>query len=113
MKHTCQFISNRKPITDQSLDTIKVQLNEPTSFIGATNRNMGERLFTGAEMTQRQLCHQSQYGWQLTKAEKLEHTVQRAGNSTSSGVLSRWLSWSEPLSSSWTDLRVFLEVWLL
>jgi hypothetical protein len=43
---------------DQSMDTIKVKLDEPSSFIGVSYRNMGEGLLTGAEMIQRQLYHQ-------------------------------------------------------
>jgi hypothetical protein len=46
------------------MDTTKVKLGELRSFTGGTYRNMGEGLLTGAEMTQRQLYHQSplQYG---------------------------------------------------
>lgn len=41
---------------------------------------MGEGLFIGAEMTSRQLYHQSPlwHGQQLTKARNLEHTAQLA-----------------------------------
>lgn len=38
---------------------IKVQLGEPVSFIGVIYRNMGEGLLKGAEMSQRQVRHQS------------------------------------------------------
>ena len=41
------------------MDTIQVQLGEPMSFIGILHKNMGEKLLTGAEMTQKQLHHQS------------------------------------------------------
>ena len=56
-----KFVStlHKEPRTDQSAHTTKVLLGEPISFIGVTYRNMGEGLLTGAEMTQRQLHHQS------------------------------------------------------
>lgn len=40
-------------MTGQITDTTKVQLVEPMSFIGVTYRNVGEKLNTGAEVTQR------------------------------------------------------------
>lgn len=46
-------------MTDQGTDTIKVQVGEPMSFIGMPYRNLGEGLFTGREMTQRQLYHRA------------------------------------------------------
>ena len=45
------------------MDTVKVQLAEPVSFIGITYRSMGEGLLTRAEMTQRQLHHQGPSSW--------------------------------------------------
>ena len=39
--------------TDQNKNTTKVQLGEPMIFIGVTDRNIGEELLTGTEMTQR------------------------------------------------------------
>lgn len=59
MKHTCLVTSDKEPMKDQSMDATNVQLNGPMSFIGATYRNMGEELVTKAEMSQRQLFHQS------------------------------------------------------
>lgn len=46
-------------MTDWSMETTKVQLDEPMRFIGVTHRNMNEELHTGADMNQRYLCHQS------------------------------------------------------
>lgn len=51
--NTCT-LEDREPMPD----TTKVQI-KPMSFIEVTYRNMGEGLFTGEEMTQRQLLHQS------------------------------------------------------
>lgn len=45
--------------TDQSRDTAKVQLCEPVSFIWVTYSRVSEGLPTEADMTQRQLNHQS------------------------------------------------------
>jgi hypothetical protein len=47
------FTSDRDHKTDQSTDNIKIQLNEPMSFIGATYRNIGKGLGTETEATQR------------------------------------------------------------
>lgn len=46
-------------MADQNMDTTKVQLDEPMSFIGFTYRSMGEGLLTGTEMTQKELNYQS------------------------------------------------------
>jgi hypothetical protein len=62
---------NRDPTTDQSTNTTKVQLGEPMSFIGVASRNMGERLLTGAEMTQRQLHHSVTHSRVHDKPQKL------------------------------------------
>ena len=64
-------------MTDQSMDTNKVQLREPLGFIGFIYRSKGEGSLTEAKMTQRYLHHQSQHphGGQLTKAENLKHTA--------------------------------------
>lgn len=53
---------------DQSME-----LGELMSFIGDTYRDMSEELFIGAEMTQRQLHHQSPppHGCQFTKLEHM------------------------------------------
>lgn len=62
IQHTYLFTPDREPMTDQNTDATKVQLGEPMNCIGVTGiyyRNVGESLFTGAEMTQRQLPHQS------------------------------------------------------
>lgn len=53
-------------------------------FARVTYRNMGEGLLTGAEMTQRWLCHQSlsQPEWWLIKSGNAKHTLRPAGSST-------------------------------
>lgn len=50
--HPRQEMGHSKNIT-------KVQLGELIIFIGATYRHIAEGLFTGAEMAQRQMNHQS------------------------------------------------------
>lgn len=57
--------------------------------VGITHRSIGERSFTGAEMTQRQLIAKSpdKHGWQVTKAGILELTVQLVGNSTGERIV--------------------------
>lgn len=57
-EHTDLLTPDGKPMIDQSTDTTKVQLGEPTGFTGVTYRNTGEGSLTGAEMTQRLLYHQ-------------------------------------------------------
>lgn len=49
----------QEPMTDQSIDTTKTQLDELMSFIGVTYRSMAEGLLAGAEMTQTQHHHQN------------------------------------------------------
>lgn len=68
--------------THQSKDTVKVQVGEPNSFIWVTHSSMGEGLFTGEGMTQRQLQHQSPH-WhgRSQKLENLEHTEKSASSS--------------------------------
>jgi hypothetical protein len=104
--YTCLLAHSRESMTEQRMDTTKVQFSEPVSFIRVIYRNMDEGLLTGVEMTQRQLHHQSQpqHGWQLTKTGNQEPTAQPAGWLES--ALSRCLS-SKPLpvarlvSASW------------
>lgn len=50
-KLVLQLTPDREPMTEQCMNTTKVQFGEP-SFIGITYRNVGEGLLTGAEMTQ-------------------------------------------------------------
>ena len=59
MQHTQLPTADRNPIISQSMGTTEGQFGEPMSFIGVTFRIMGEGLFIGAEMTQRQLHHQT------------------------------------------------------
>lgn len=40
-------------MTDQNMDTTEVQCDEPMSFIGLIDRNMGEELLRATETTQR------------------------------------------------------------
>lgn len=49
------FSPDWESIADQSMEKAQVRFEEPMSFIGITFCNMGEGLFTGAEMTRRQL----------------------------------------------------------
>lgn len=49
---------DRELMTIQSM-VIKVHVGESVNFVGVTYKNMGEELLIGAEITQRQLCHQS------------------------------------------------------
>ena len=59
MQHTRQLTLEREPITDQNMNTTKVQLGEPMSFTGVTYRKRREEAFPGAGITQQQLYHQS------------------------------------------------------
>lgn len=96
---------------DQSTDTTKLQLGEPMNFLRITFRNIGERereVITGANMTQRQLPHESppQDRWQFTKpgTGSTLHNLNRLKS-----ALSSWpSSGSEPLSGSSTGLFLFL-----
>lgn len=58
-KHSCPLTSNRELMMDQSMDATKVQLRELVRFNWVTYGNMGEGLFTGEGVSQRQLHHQS------------------------------------------------------
>ena len=60
------LIPDSEPTTEQSMDTSKVQLGEPVSFIGVSHRITDEGLLTGAEMTQRQLSPQLTPAWVTT-----------------------------------------------
>lgn len=51
MKHTHLLTLDSKPTTDQSMKTTKVQLGEPGVLLVLLNRNTGEGLLTGEEMT--------------------------------------------------------------
>ena len=44
--------TNPRSRTDQNKNTTKDQLGDPMTFIGVTDRNIGDGLLTGAEMTQ-------------------------------------------------------------
>jgi hypothetical protein len=73
----CLFTLDSEPTTDQGMDSTTIQLGGPMSFIGATYRNMGEGLLTGAEITLGQPHHKSlpQRGWWLTRSENLRLTA--------------------------------------
>ena len=51
MQHTRLLKTGKKNVTDQNIDTIKVQRSEPIRFICVTYRSIGEGLLTPAEMT--------------------------------------------------------------
>lgn len=48
---------------DQSLDSTKERLGEPNSVIDVVHGNMGAKLLTGVEMTQRQLHQNPDQCW--------------------------------------------------
>lgn len=80
MQHTCPLSPDRKPTTDQSIDTTRVQLGEPMTFIEFTYRSIVEGLFTGTEMTKNNyIIKTHQHGGQPTKAKNLKHTAHPAG----------------------------------
>lgn len=54
----CLLTPDKEPLIDQSTDTAEVPFGEPRVFFRIAYRNLGERLLTGAEMTQRQLHYQ-------------------------------------------------------
>lgn len=51
------LIQDKEPTTDQSIHTAKVQLSEPSSFIGVTCRHKTDGLHTQRAITQRQMPH--------------------------------------------------------
>ena len=59
MQQTCRLTADRELTTAPSTDTTKVQFGELMHPIEITYRDMGDRLLRGAEVTQRQLNHQS------------------------------------------------------
>lgn len=76
VQHTGLLTSARDPMTDHSIYNTQVQFIKPVSFIGITQSNIYE-LYTGAELMQRQLHHQSSppHGWQFPEAGDPGHTV--------------------------------------
>ena len=48
----CLLILSRELTRDRSIETTKVQLDDPMSFVGVICRSVGEGLCTEAEMTQ-------------------------------------------------------------
>lgn len=100
---------DRELTTDLKYGRCKVQLGEPVGFIGVSYRNVGEGLRTGAQMTQRQLCHQvpPQHGWQLTTAGKSgAHCTACRQLSGLESAFSKWL-WPKPLLGNWSELSIF------
>jgi hypothetical protein len=59
---TTLLIFDIDPTTEYSIDTVKIQLGEPMSFIGVIYRNMGEEIYTGTHMILRQLHHKPHTG---------------------------------------------------
>lgn len=47
----CELMPGREQYTDQSADTTKLQLGNPSNFIWVTYRNMDEGLHIGAHIT--------------------------------------------------------------
>ena len=93
------FTLDKEPRTDQSAHTTEVLHGEPISFIGVTYRNMGEGLITGAEMTQRQLYHQSPHSvGDSSKSWEPRETAQPVDGST---------GWTVSFLSASVGLNVF------
>ena len=66
------LIPTRETTTDESTDTTKVKVDEPVSFMGVTyRRNMGEGLFTGAKMTQKNSCITKAYPITAESSQKV------------------------------------------
>lgn len=57
VQHASLLIPGRELMTDQSTDILQIQFSELMNFY----KNMGEGLLTGAEMSQRELHHQSPF----------------------------------------------------
>lgn len=84
-------------MTDHSIYNTQVQFIKPVSFIGITQSNINE-LFTGAEMRQRQLHHQSSpHDWQFTEAGDLGHTVSLLAMKQLETIPPEWLICFKPL----------------
>lgn len=86
-------------MTDQNMDTTEVQCDEPMSFIGLIDRNMGEELLRATETTQRtasprptQACVTAHKARNLSTAHPQLKRLESA--------LSWCLSWSKSLPGS-------------
>lgn len=75
-------------MAEQSVDTTKVQLGKPVSFIGVTSSSMGDRFLTGAEMTHHQAYSSLEPGTHYTGYRQLNKLK---------STLSKCLSCSNPL----------------
>jgi hypothetical protein len=75
------------------MDTTKVQLGEPKSFIEVIYRRMGEELFIGAEETQRQFHHHPNIGDCSQKMGNLDFAQPAGSSAVWKSVLLRGLSW--------------------
>jgi hypothetical protein len=80
---------------------------------------MGGELLKGAEMTQRELQHQSplQHKWWLTKARNWEHTEQTRGSAIACRVSfpssSAALCFSQGVGLIWADIHYFWTAWVI
>jgi hypothetical protein len=92
-------------MSEQSEDTIKVQVNEPVSFIGITYRSRNDL----------PKAHPSIGNKQFMKARKLDHTTQPTGSSA--GWTMSFLGRSDGLSFfsqlAWASLPPLLFVFIL
>lgn len=80
LQHTHLLALEGEPTADKSMDSVKVQLGGPMSFLGVTEKNMGERSLPGAEMTH----HRSppQHRGKLANARTLIQDSQPAHSSS-------------------------------
>lgn len=83
MEYTSLFPAHKESTTCQSTDSPKVHIGEPISFIGVTDRDVGENVPARKECLEDScITSPSQHGLQLTKLGYLEHTVQTSGSTT-------------------------------
>lgn len=84
LQHTHLLALEGEPTADKSMDSVKVQLGGPMSFLGVTEKNMGERSLLGAEMTRSQPHHRSppQHRGKLANAGALIQGSQPAHSSS-------------------------------
>ena len=102
MQHTWLFISDSETVTDQNVNTIKIQLGESMRFTGF-HRGMWVRGYLQEEKdSQIAASTRPSPAWVIThKAEDLAHTAQAAGSSTDWSLFFRGLSCSKLLLAAW------------
>lgn len=111
MQDSCLLTPDRKPITDQSMETTEVQLGELMNFIGVTYR-IRKDAQTAAWPKPTPAC------WQLTKlgtwstlhSLQAVQQVERVSYSGTSLALNLFpaLGWFLHFPGSWSSLRVFV-----